>query len=427
MADRLGNTIFSSFSNLFYGYWVLLVAFFGVFVFGGCGVGAFSLFVQSLQTEFNWGRGEIMFGFSIFFLLNGIASPFTGGLVDRYGVRGVVATGSVIAGLGLASLYRLESIWHFYTAYAFIGVSMAALAQVPASMVVSNWFEKRRGTAIGIMATGLGVGTLVMGPLIGTFIMPDFGWRASYLALALITWLLIPLALFVLRTKPADMGLFPDGLKPLGNIEKHTKTDIVPTGLTLNEAFGTAAFWLMALTFFILGHSGLGIFHSQVPYLQDIGFPVGQAATAMASYGLGSIVGKFFFGWLCDWIKPKYATAISLFLLASGTTILMCVRPTSQMPTIWLFSIVLGLGSGGWLPTMSMLTNTYFGLKSYGAIFGIMSLATGIGGAVGPFLAGYLYDSIHSYRLSFSIFIATFVVGIVAVLMIRHSKKYGLS
>ncbi len=94
------------------------------------------------------------------------------------------------------------------------------------------------------------------------------------------------------------------------------------------------------------------------------------------------------------------------------------------MPLIWLYSIVLGLGAGGWLPPMSMLTNTYFGLKSYGAVFGMISLANGIGGAIGPLFAGYMYDIIHSYRLSFFIFLVSFGVGILAILMVRHSAKY---
>jgi MFS family permease len=427
MSNRLGNLVIPSFSKIFYGYWVLFVAFFGIFVFGGCGVGAFSLFVQPLQAEFNWTRGEIMFGFSIFFLLNGLASPFIGGLVDRYGVRGVVAIGAVISGFGLASLYRLESIAHFYIAYALVGVSMAAIAQVPASAVVSNWFEKRRGTAIGIMASGIGIGILALGPFIGAFILPAFGWRTSYLALAIITWVMVPLALFVLRSKPSDMGLFPDGIKPVENVKAHTQTDFTPGGLTLQEAYGTSAFWLIALVFFIVGHSSLGVFHSQVPHLQDIGFPMGQAAAAMASYGIGSTIGKLFFGWLCDRIKAKHATAISFSLLSIGTILLMCVKPTSHMPLIWLYSIILGIGAGGWLPNMSMLTTTYFGLKSYGAIFGMVSLANGIGGAIGPFLAGYIYDTIHSYHLSFGMFLATFVVAILIVRMLRHSKKHALA
>jgi MFS family permease len=317
----------------------------------------------------------------------------------------------------------MESIWHFYAAYTAIGVSMAAVGQVPSSAVVSNWFRKRRGTAIGVMSTGIGAGILILGPFIGAFVMPNFGWRASYLTLALITWMLIPLALLVLRTKPADMGLYPDGRKPFEDAEEITKTSLASPGITARMAFGTSAFWLLAVTFFISGHSSLGVFHSQIPHLQDIGFPIERAATALITFGLGSTIGKFGFGWLCDRIEAKYACAISFFVLALGTIILMCVRSTSQMPIIWLYSIVLGLGAGGWLPTMSMLTNTYFDLKSYGVMFGMMSLAQAIGGAIGPYFTGYMYDSLNTYRWTFSIFLATFGVAILAVLLVRHSKR----
>jgi MFS family permease len=423
MESSLNNTSSAIRPRIFYGYWILVVSFLGVFIYSGCGVGAFSLFVKPLQAELNWGRGEIMIGFSIFYLLTGIAAPFIGGLIDRYGVRGVVSIGCAVAGLGLASLYRMENLWHFYAAYTAIGVSMAAVGQVPSSAVVSNWFRKHRGTAIGIMSTGIGAGILVLGPFIGAFIMPNFGWRVSYLALALITWMLIPLALVVLRTKPADMGLYLDGLNAFEDSEETERTSFASSGITLRMAFGTSAFWLLAVTFFISGSSSLGVFHSQIPHLQDIGFPIERAATALITFGLGSTIGKFSFGWLCDRIEAKYACAISFFLLALGTIILMCVRSTSQMPILWLYSIVLGLGAGGWLPTMSMLTNTYFGLKSYGAIFGMISLSQAIGGAIGPYFTGYMYDSIHTYRWTFLIFFATFGVAIFAVLLVRHSKR----
>jgi MFS family permease len=422
MESNSKNTPSSNCAKVFYGYWILVVAFLGVFVYSGCGVGAFSLFVKPLQAEFNWGRGNIMIGFSIFYLLTGIAAPFIGGLIDRYGARGVVSIGSAVAGLGLVSLYRMENLWHFYAAYTAIGVSMAAVGQVPSSAVVSNWFRKHRGTAIGVMSTGIGAGILILGPFIGAFVMPNFGWRVSYLTLALITWMLVPLALLVLRTKPADMGLYPDGRQPLEDTEEVTKTSLAAPGITARTAFGTSAFWLLAVTFFISGHSSLGVFHSQIPYLQDIGFPIERAATALITFGLGSTIGKFGFGWLCDRIDAKYACAISFFILALGTIILMCVRSTSQMPIIWLYSIVLGLGAGGWLPTMSMLTSTYFDLKSYGGMFGMMSLAQAIGGAIGPYFTGYMYDSLNTYRWTFIIFLATFGVAIFAVLLVRHSK-----
>jgi Sugar phosphate permease len=199
--------------KLFYGYWILAVAFWGVFIFSGCGTGTFSLFVKPLQSEFGWGRGDIMVAFTLFFLFIGVVSPFAGKLVDRYGARYVISLGAFVGGLGFVSLNLMHDLWHFYGGYAIIGLGMAATGHIPASALVSNWFRKWRGTAIGIMSTGIGVGVLALAPLIGYYLIPHFGWRVSYLTLAIFMWTLIPLALFVVRTKPADMGLYPDGVQ----------------------------------------------------------------------------------------------------------------------------------------------------------------------------------------------------------------------
>jgi MFS family permease len=409
--------------GLFYGYWILVVAFLSLFIFSGSGVGAFSLFVKPLQTDFGWGRGEIMVAFTIFFLLTGLAAPLVGGLVDRYGVRGVIAVGAFVAGLGFASLNLMQNLWHFYIAFFFIGAGMAAVGQVPASTMVSNWFVKRRGTAIGIMSTGIGVGILVLAPLIGSFLIPDFGWRTAYLALAIFTWALIPLALFVVRTKPADMGLYPDGMESAQSVAEAQASLSTAKGLDLKVALGTMAFWLLSITFFINGFSALGIIQNQVPHLQDIGFPLATASIALTGLGLGSAIGKFVFGWLCDQIKAKYACAISFVLLIIGTIIFISVKPTSPVAIIWLYAIILGLGAGGWLPTMSMLVNTNFGLSSYGAIFGMITLVQAVGGALGPPFAGYMYDIIDTYRWAFILFLALYAIAIPAVLLVRRPKS----
>jgi len=391
-------------------------------MFSGCSVGVFSLFVKPLQSDFGWGRGEVMVAFAILFLVMGLAAPFVGSLVDRYGARGIISAGALAGGLSFASLNLMHNLWHFYGAYVIIGVAMAAIGQVPASAVVSNWFKKRRGTAIGIMSTGIGAGILVLAPLIGGYLIPSFGWRASYLALALFMWILIPLALFVLRTKPADMGLYPDGVEGPEDMAEGEGAPSALRGLSLKMALGTPAFWLLAVTFFISGFSSLGVFQNQVPHLQDIGFPLATATTALTGLGLGSAIGKFVFGWLCDQIPAKYACAISFVLLAVGTIIFMSVKPTSPLAIIWLYAIILGLGAGGWLPTMSMLINTNFGLTSYGAIFGMITLVQSVGGAIGPPFGGYLYDAMNTYHWAFIIFLVSFAAAIPAVLSVRRPK-----
>lgn len=393
--------------------------------FSGSGVGSFSLFVNSLQSEFSWGRGEIMLGFTIFFLLTGVAAPLVGIIVDRYGVRGVISVGALLTGLGFVSLYMLKSLWHLYIAYFFIGTGMSAFGHVPSSAMVSNWFVKKRGTAIGIMSTGIGAGIFVVAPLVGSFLIPLFGWRVAYLTLGIIAWGLIPLAIFVVRTKPSEMGLYPDGATSSEDVVKIGDTSQETKGLGLRAALGTTAFWLVSVTFLFNAFSSLGFNQSMVPYLQDAGFSVSVAASALTILGLGSAIGKFSFGWLCDKIKAKQACAISIVLLATAAIILIFIRSTSPLAIIWFDALLFGLGAGGWLPTMSMMISRNFGLASYGAIIGMVSLSQAVGGASGPLFSGYMFDTTNTYYWTFITFLCLYAIAIPAVLSVRRPKSFA--
>lgn len=365
-----------------------------------------------------------MAAFTIYFLVMGAISPFIGRVIDRYGARKIMFIGALITGLGFILLRLMDSLWFFYIAWAVVGIGAASTGPIPATTIVSNWFKKRRGTAIGIMSTGIGAGGLIMAPLIGGYLIPNFGWETSYLILAVFSWvLLIPLALFVVRTKPADMGLFPDGIK---GSESDTMNQTLPSTakeLTPRMALATTALWLIGISFLTGTFSMSGATQNQVPHLEDIGFPVALAAGALGVIGLGSFVGKFFFGWLCDRIPAKYAWAIAVSLQLIGIIILMNIKPTSPVAIIWLYAILIGLGAGGWLPTMSMLASTTFGLASYGAIFGILSLMQSIGTAIGPSMAGYMYDATNTYHGAFIILIILSGVALATILVVRRPKS----
>ncbi|MFC1903164.1 MFS transporter, partial [Chloroflexota bacterium] len=235
-------------TKVFYGYWVLVASFLFVFISQGCGFFAFSLFVKSLQEELGWGRGEIMAAFTMFILALGVGAPFIGRLVDRYGVKRVISTGAIIAGSGYVLLSQTNALWHYYLGYLIIGIGIAATGVVPASTAVSNWFKRKRGMAIGIMSSGVGAGGLVLAPIIGGYLIPNFGWRTSYLILALLIWVvIIPVALLVIKAKPADMGLYPDGAEAPEMVNVTNSSSSAHDGLTLKMALATPAFWLIAI------------------------------------------------------------------------------------------------------------------------------------------------------------------------------------
>lgn len=414
--------------GIFYGYWILVAAFLCTFIQSGCGFFAFSLFVKPLQTDLGWNRGGIMAAFTILYLVAGVSSPFIGRVVDRYGARTVISVGAAILGSGFILLSVMNSLWHFYVLYAVIGVGISGIGQVPVSAVVSNWFQKRRGLAIGIMSTGIGAGGFAMAPLIGGYLIPSFGWEVAYVVMALLTWVvIIPITLLVMKTKPADMGLYADGIEAPEAVTAAIASSSAAEGFTLRAALSTTAFWLVTISFLFSSFSQVGLVQSQAPHLEDIGFPVVTAAAALGLVGLTSAIAKLGFGLLCDRIPAKYAWSIGLSLQLVGTIIFISLGPTSPVTMIWLYAFVIGLGAGAWLPTLSMLISTNFGLASYGAIFGTVTLFHSIGVAIGPLMAGYMYDATNTYRGAFIVFIALFGVAIPAILVFRRPKLPGES
>ena len=405
--------------RVFYGYWLVLVTFIFNFVAIGFGSYAFSLFVTPLQDVFGWGRGQIMAGFTIFFVTMGATCPVVGRFVDRYGARPVIPVGAVVMGLGFVVVSQVSQLSLFYLGYALVGAGAAGMGQVPSSAVVSNWFKKRRGTAIGLMAAGVGAGG-VLAPAVG-FIIENHGWRNAYLSMAILIWVIvIPLGALVVRTRPSEMGLYPDGAGGPPDMASGTGTTVADvSGFTLRQAARTPVLWLIAVSFLFGSFSSMGLVQAPVPFLQDIGYPMQTAAAALGAIGIGSGLGKVFFGWLCDRILPKYAWAIGQGLMAASVLVLLNISADSPTALIWAYSLLLGLGVGSWLPTLSILASSHFGLVFYGSIFGALNLAQSLGTATGPFFAGMMYDATGTYYWAFIIFAAMFAVGIPLILLVK--------
>ncbi|MFC2045844.1 MFS transporter [Chloroflexota bacterium] len=405
--------------KVFYGYWILAALFFCLFILGGCGIYSFSLFVRPLQDEFGWGRGEIMMAYTLFFLSMGGTAPLIGRLVIRYEARKVIAIGASIGGLGFILLTLMQNLGHFYASYIVIAVGLSASGMVPATTVISNWFNKRRGIAIGIVTAGIPAGGITLARVIGGYSIPNFGWETSYLVLALITLVIVPIVLIVIKTRPAEIGLYSDGASEL-ELVSEVNIPLTSEGINLKKASTTSTFWLMVASFVIYGFVSDGVFQHQVPYLQDIGFPVATAAANLSVWGLGGLSGRLFFGWLCDQIQAKYVLCISLGLKLVAIIVLMNLTPTSPQLILWIYAILMGASMGATVTTSSMLVSKNFGLSSYSIIFGTVSLATSIGSATGPLFLGYMYDNMTTYHLAFIILLVLSTAAIPIALAIRR-------
>lgn len=405
--------------KVFYGYWIVVVLFFCLFIMGGCGIYSFSLFVRPLQNEFGWGRGEIMLAYTFFFLILGVTAPLIGRLVIRYGARKVMAVGASLAFLGFILLTLMQNLVYFYACYIIIAVGFSASGMIPATTVVSNWFNKRRGTAIGIVTAGLPAGGIIFARLIGGFSVPNLGWETSFLILALITLAIVPMVLLIVKTKPAEIGLYPDGASEPESVAGVNTTPI-SEGINLKMAFTTSTFWLMVASFIIFGFVNDGVFQHQVPHLQDIGFPVATAVAALSVWGVGSLSGHLFFGWLCDRIQAKYALCLAFSLRIVAIIILMNVVPTSPTYILLIYAVLMGASMGAGTTTSSILIINCFGLGSYSILFGFIRLVNSIGSATGPLFMGYMYDNNTTYDLAFTVLLILGIAAIPIALAIRR-------
>ena len=409
----------------FYGYYLVAATFVFMLLCIGCGSYAFSLFVRPLEAAFGWGRGQVMLGFTTFFVVMGVTSPVVGRLVDRHGARTVIPVGAVVMGAGFVVVSQMSQLYLFYLGYVLIGAGASGIGQVPSSAIISNWFKKRRGMAIGFMSAGIGAGGFVMAPVVG-YIITEFGWRAAYFSMAVIIWAVsIPLALLVVRTKPSEMGLYPDGASaPLENTARTTERIDAPS-FTLKQAMGTPTFWLIVVSFLLGCFSNMGLTQAPVPFFEDTGYSTQVAAAALGTMGIASAAGKVFFGWLCDRMQPKYAWAIGQTLQAGAALVLLNITPGSSTLLVWLWAVLLGFGVGAWLPTLSMLGSTNFGLMAYGAIFGALNLAQSTGAATGPYFAGLVYDATGTYYWVFVTFALLYVVAIPVVLLTKRPSQHA--
>jgi len=407
----------------FYGYYLVAVTFLFMIVFSGSGVFAFSLFVRPLEAALGWGRGQVMAGFTLFYLMVGLASPLVGRYVDRYGARPVIPVGAVMMGLGFALVSRMSELYLFYLGYVIIGTGAAAMGLVPCSAVVSNWFKRKRGTALGLMAAGIGAGGVVMAPFVG-YMLSHFDWRAAYLSMGiLIVAVTVPLSLLLIRTKPAEMGLYPDGDSGPAGDDVATRRGGDREGFSLQRALRTRTFWLIAIAFAVSNFANMGTLQAAAPFLEDIGYPTATAASALGAIGLGSGVGKVLFGWLCDRMRANRACAIGIAMQLASVLLILSVRPDSPVAAVWFYGLTLGLGVGAWLPTLSMLASSHFGLLYYGAVFGALNLAQSIGTATGPLFSGTMYDVTGSYVAAFTTAAVLLAVALPAILLVKSPES----
>ena len=402
--------------KFFYGYVIVAAAFVMLAVMGGTYF-SFGVFFTPLLTEFDWTRAMTSGAFSICILLEGVLGMVMGRATDRWGPRMVITLCGFLLGLGYLLMSQISALWHFYLLYGvIIGIGLGGLWVPPVSIVV-RWFSKRRNMMTGIAVAGTGIGGLIT-PLIATWLISTYDWRLSYVILGSVVLVLVVLSAQFLKRDPAQVGQLPYG----ENGREVHGLQLGDNGLSFREAIYTKQLWLVSGLFFCFGFCVFIIMVHLVPHAIELGIPAASAANILAIIGGVSIAGKTIMGAATDRIGTRTGIIIGFILVFATLVWLVIVR---ELWMLYLFAIIFAFGYATMVALMSPIIAELFGIRSVGILLGIVNFAATIGCAVGPVLAGWLFDISGSYQLAFLLCAAVSLIGLIITLFIRpiHRRR----
>lgn len=393
--------------RIFYG-WVIVAAGFIILLVGSGCLYSYGVFLTELCTDLGWSRAMVSGAFSLLMICLGGFSFVAGRLNDRYGPRLALMISIVVMSAGYALMATVAAPWQLYVFYGLMAGGGYSFCYLPIASIASRWFVAKRGVVLGVTTAGVGVGALVIAPF-AQVLISEFGWRISYLMLAgLLVIIAVPLSRFM-RLEPCEKGLEPYGLEKMAAGQQNNGHSSNTMDFTLKQAFRTRAFWLLfAMHMFFILPLQMVMVHLKA-YAADVGIAPMIAAILIGLVGGGSILGRVIMGRLSDKIGRKASFFIAYFLLAMMMLWLIKARQPWQF---YLFSVVFGFGYGNCDILFPAITGDYFGTKFHGSIFGMVSLAIAPGGAIGPLLAGYIFDTTGSYDIA--IIVGTVVLFVAA-------------
>jgi len=407
--------------SIFYGWVIVAAGCLILIVIGGC-QRSYGIFFTELCTDLGLTRAIVSGAYSLCYLWQSIMRSASGVLNDRYGPRLTLMISAVSMGIGYALMSAIEAPWQLYIFYGVLIGTGVGFGFLPVTSTVSRWFVRRRGTALGITVAGIGMGALVLAPF-AQFLIFKFAWRTSYLILAgLLVVIVVPVSR-LMRLDPSEKGLLSYGVEEVGiEGKQHNNSLSSKVDFSLKQAARTRQFWLLAVMYASLVFAAQMVIVHLKAYAVDFGIAEMTAATALGLVGGASIGGRIMMGSLSDKIGRRMSFFISYLLMAVTMLWLIKARQPWQF---YLFSIIFGFGQGSYVPLFPAIIGDWFGTKFHGSIFGMLGIAAGIGGAIGPLLAGYIYDTRGSYDIAIVVGAVVLFIAIVFSFMIKapHTPK----
>jgi MFS family permease len=397
-------------TRIFYGWWIVLAAFLNLFFSVGIIFYGFPVFYPALTSALGFSRSQATQGFLLGFLLLGLpCGLLTGIFIDRVGARRVILCGAGLVGLPLILMGFMSKFWEYEVLCLLEVVGYTLAGPIANQVLVARWFRARRGRAMGLAYLGLGLGGVVA-PQLVNFLVLHTGWRhALQIIGTLILLVLFPVGIWLTRSAPEDMGLLPDGISAAE--AQGQGADPAPSWV-VSSALRTRSFWLiLAGSTLVMGAMNSVVQHF-IYALKDAGYSATTAARFMSLLLAASLGGRVLVGYIADHFQKKNTMALFYLLLSAAIPILCIAHYPSAA---FAFALVFGFSMGADYMLIPLVTAESFGIQSLGKLLALIIMGYTIGQWLGPWTAGKLFDTYHSYQLTWIIMAAAGVIGAAAI------------
>jgi MFS family permease len=415
--------------KFFYGWVIVAVGFLAHIASAFSISSTLSVFLKPLSADLEISRGTFSLIRSGEIIIISAAAPLVGSLLDRYGGKWLMAAGGVISGAGFILLGQARDFWQFLLVrWLFVSPGDALMGQMVVNVSISRWFVRMRGRALALAGMGHGLAKVGM-PLIAATLIVSLGWRATWAVFGILTLLLVVGPAFLMRRRPEDMGLLPDGIdsaqsESAPGQRSHSKKAHAGTlsdvPWSRREALHTSAFWLIVTTFGVASVGVTGLNLHVFAFVSDQGHSAMTAAFVMSIIAFMQLSTPMLWGLLAERMTISRLIMAKFLIQAAG---LLWALSDPGFVSLYGGFFLYGIGMGGTSILSEMIWAGYFGRISLGKIRGLGSLLTHVFGAAGPPFFGLLFDATHSYQLSFSIFIGMLFASALLSLFLRPPKK----
>jgi MFS family permease len=403
-------------SQFFYGWWIVGAAFLNLFFTTGVIYYGFPVFYPAFVSSLGFTRAQVTQGFLLGALVVGLpVGLFAGTLIDRTGARRVILSGIGLIGLPLILMGWMTHFWQYELLCIAEVVGYTLAGPIANQVLIAQWFRVRRGQAMGYAYLGLGLGGVVA-PLAANFLIRSFGWRAALeVTGALMLAVLFPVGIWVTRSAPSEMGLYPDGARAQ---DASTPGDSRDDRGTVAAAVRTTDFWLILAGATLILSSVNAVIQHFILFLKDQGYTVRTASHFLSALLVSSLGGRVLVGYIADRFRKKNTMALFYLVLGASIPLLYLAH---QPIAAFAFAVTFGFSMGADYMLIPLVTADRFGLASLGKLLALIIMGYTIGQWIAPWMAGRIFDAYHSYQIAWAIFAGAGLLGAAAIYAISPS------